>query len=342
MKAIVMRAPGKPDVLSLQEVPEPKIEKPTEILVKLKAAGINPIDTKLRQRGTFYPDQMPAILGCDGAGIVEAVGSEVREFKPGDEVYYCAGGLGKSGTGNYAQFAVVDESLVARKPRSLSFAEAAAAPLVLITAWESLYDRARLEAGQKVLIHAGAGGVGHVAIGLAKLKGAQVCTTVGSPDKERLVRHFGADEPILYKQTDFVQAVLNWTNGEGVDIAFDTVGGKTFFDSCSAVRVYGDLVTILEPDPALGNLKVARNRNLRISLELMLTPALMGLESAQKHQTEILKQCAAWIDEGKLKIHLSQTFPLEEAAEAHRLLETGSMTGKLALVIDRSKRLTII
>jgi NADPH2:quinone reductase len=333
MKAIIMAAPGDPDVLELREVPPPTIEKPTEILVKLKAAGINPIDTKLRQRGTFYPEQMPAILGCDGAGVIEAVGSEVQQFKPGDQVYYCAGGLGKAGTGNYAQFAVVEESLVAHKPTSLSFAEAAAAPLVLITAWESLYDRARLETGQKVLIHAGAGGVGHVAIALAKLKGAQVCTTVGSPDKARLVRQLGADFPILYKQTDFVRAVLDWTNGEGVDIAFDTVGGKTFFDSCPAVRVYGDLVTILEPDASLGNLKVARNRNLRISLELMLTPALMGLESAQKYQTEILKQCATWIDEGKLKIHLSQTFPLEEAAAAHRALETGSITGKLALAI---------
>ncbi|MCU0534123.1 MAG: zinc-dependent alcohol dehydrogenase family protein [Hydrococcus sp. Prado102] len=333
MKAIVMTAPGAPDVLELREVSTPKLDKPTEILVKVKAAGINPIDTKLRQRGTFYPDGMPAILGCDGAGIIEAVGSQVTTFKPGDEVYYCVGGLGKAGTGNYAEFAVVDASLVARKPTSLSFAEAAAAPLVLITAWEALYDRGRLEAEQKVLIHAGAGGVGHVAIQLAKLKGAQVCTTVGSPDKERLVRQLGAERPILYKQTDFVKAVLDWTDGKGVDLAFDTVGGKTFFDSCAAVRVYGDLVTILEPDASVGNLKVARNRNLRISLELMLTPALMGLENAQKQQAEILKQCAVLIDEGKLKIHLSRTYPLEEASVAHQAIETGSITGKLALAI---------
>lgn len=328
-----MTTPGAPDVLELREVPMPKLEKPTEILVKLKAAGINPIDTKLRQRGTFYPDQMPAILGCDGAGIVEAVGSQVTTFKPGDEVYYCVGGLGKAGTGNYAEFAVVEANLVAPKPTSLSFAEAAAAPLVLITAWEALYDRGRLEAGQKVLIHAGAGGVGHVAIQLAKLRGAQVCTTVGSPDKERLVRQLGADCPILYKQTDFVKAALDWSDGEGVDVGFDTVGGKTFFDSCAAVRVYGDLVTILEPNSAVGNLKVARDRNLRISLELMLTPALKGLGHAQKYQAEILKQCAALIEEGKLKIHLSRAYPLCEAAAAHQAIETGSITGKLALEI---------
>lgn len=334
MKAVVMTQAGAPDVLQLQDVSDPKIVKDTEILVRLRAAGINPIDTKLRSRGTFYSDEMPAILGCDGAGVVEAVGSGVQRFQVGDEVYFCAGGLGKSGTGNYAEFAVVEEQMVAHKPTSLSFAEAAAAPLVLITAWESLYDRGRLEAGQRVLIQAGAGGVGHVAIQLAKLKGAQVCTTVGSQDKARLVRQLGADLPILYKQTDVVKAVLDWTGGEGVDLAFDTVGGKTFFDTVPAVRVYGDLVTILEPDPSQGNLKTARSRNLRISLELMLTPMLQGLVTAQQHQAEILKQCAAWIDEGKLKIHLSETYALNDAAAAHKALETGSTTGKIALVIE--------
>ncbi|MEM8777400.1 MAG: zinc-dependent alcohol dehydrogenase family protein [Cyanobacteria bacterium P01_G01_bin.49] len=334
MKAMIMTTSGNPDVLTLSEVPNPTIKTPTEILVKLKAAGINPIDTKLRQRGTFYPDDLPAILGCDGAGIVEAVGYAVKRFKPGDEVYFCAGGLGKAGTGNYAEYAVVEEHLVAAKPASLSFAEAAASPLVLITAWESLYDRGRLETGQTVLIQAGAGGVGHIAIQLANIKGAQVATTVGSTDKARLVRQLGADEPILYKQTDFVQAVLNWTNGEGVDLAFDTVGSQTFFESCQAVKIYGDLVTILQPDTSAGNLKVARNRNLRISLELMLTPALMGLKQAQQHQTKILEQCSTLFDEGKLTIHLSQTFPLDQAEAAHKALETGSTTGKIALLIS--------
>ncbi|MDJ0601205.1 MAG: zinc-dependent alcohol dehydrogenase family protein [Crocosphaera sp.] len=333
MKTAIMTTPGNPDVLTLREIPQPNINSPTAILVKLKAAGINPIDTKLRRRGTFYPDEMPAILGCDGAGIVEAVGSEVRRFQPGDEVYFCVGGLGKTGTGNYAEYAVVEEHRVALKPKTLSFAEASAAPLVLITAWEALYDRARLSPGQTVLIHGGAGGVGHVAIQLAKLKGAKVCTTVGSTDKARLVRQLGADEPILYKQTDFVQSVLTWTDGKGVDVAFDTVGGQTFFDTCGAVKVYGNLVTILQPDPAIGNLKVARNRNLRLSLELMLTPALMRLKEAQLHQTSVLEQCATFIDEGKLTLHLSQTFPLEDVVAAHKALETGSTTGKIALLI---------
>jgi len=332
MKAILMNTPGNPEVLTLADVPEPTINKPTEVLIELKAAGVNPVDTKIRQRGTFYPEQKPAILGCDGAGIVVEVGTEVKNFKIGDEVYFCAGGLGKQGTGNYAQYTVVESAFLAAKPKSLSFAEAAAVPLVLITAWESLYERANLQANQTVLIHAGAGGVGHIALQLAKIRGAKVATTVSSPDKERLVRQLGADYPIFYQQTDFVEAALHWTDGQGVDLVFDTLGGQVFFDSCRAVRFYGDIVTILEPDVKLGNFKVARDRNLRIGLELMLTPALKGLTAAQKHQAEILSQGSQWLDAGLLKIHLSQTFPLAEAARAHHCIETGSVMGKISLI----------
>jgi NADPH2:quinone reductase len=329
MKAILMTAAGKPDVLELQEVPQP-IPTNTEILVQILAAGVNPIDTKLRQRGTFYPEQMPAILGCDGAGIVEAVGSDVEKFHVGDEVYFCYGGLGGN-AGNYAEYTIVDERFVAFKPQSISFAQAAAAPLVLITAWEALYERGRLEPGEKVLIHAGAGGVGHVAIQLAKLKGAEVATTVSSPEKANFVTKLGADKVIFYQETDFVTSALDWTNGEGVDLVFDTVGGDTFEKSFPAVRVYGDIVTILEPK-ANTVWKVARNRNLRIGLELMLTPMLLGNVEALIHHGEILQQCANWIDADKLKIEVSQTFPLAEAAKAHAVIESGSLQGKLVLL----------
>jgi NADPH2:quinone reductase len=333
MKAVVMTGTGKPDVLKLQEVPDPEIQGERDILVRLKAAGVNPIDTKLRKRGTFYPDAKPAILGCDGAGIVEAVGDDVTQFQVGDEVYFCQGGLGGP-KGNYAEYTVVDERFVAKKPASLSFAEAAAAPLVLITAWESLYDRGHLQAGQKALIHAGAGGVGHVAIQLAKLQGALVCTTVSSEEKASFARNLGADLAILYKQTDFVETALNWTEGEGVDLAFDTVGGEIFFKTCEAVRVYGDIVSILEPEADKGNLKVARERNLRMSLELMLTPMLQNLEEYQQDQAKILQQCGRLIESGRLKIYLGKTFPLAEAAAAHKWLEAGSMMGKVSLLID--------
>lgn len=332
MKAVLMTAPGNPEVLQLQDVANPSVSVgETELVVRLRAAGVNPIDTKLRKRGTFYPDQMPAILGCDGAGIVESVGAGVQKFRVGDEVYFCNGGLGAH-QGNYAEYTTVDERFAAHKPTSVSFAEAAAAPLVLITAWEALYERGRLEPGEKVLIHAGAGGVGHVAIQLAKLKGANVCTTVSCQEKADFVKQLGADYPILYKQTDFAQAALDWTGGEGVDLAFDTVGGETFHKTFPAVRIYGDIVTILEPD-ANTVWKIARNRNLRIGLELMLTPMLQGILEAQQHHADILAECAKYIDAGKLKIHVSQELPLAEAAKAHQLIESGSTTGKIVLVI---------
>jgi NADPH2:quinone reductase len=332
VKAILMTATGRPDVLQVQTLPNPILEHETQLLVRLKAAGVNPIDTKLRQRGTFYPDQMPAVLGCDGAGIVEVVGPGVQQFQVGDAVYFCNGGLGGH-PGNYAEYAIVDQQFAAPKPESISFAEAAAAPLVLITAWEALYDRGRLEAGRQVLIHAGAGGVGHVAIQLAKLAGAMVCTTVSSEEKAEFVSQLGADQPILYKQVDPVDAVLHWTKGEGVDLAFDTVGGAVLSQSFAATSIYGDVVTILAPD-ANTDWKTARDRNLRVSFELMLTPMLKGLVKAQQEQAKILRQCARLIDQGQLKIHVGQSFPLEQAAAAHQCLESGSMIGKLVLLMD--------
>ncbi|WP_434684227.1 zinc-dependent alcohol dehydrogenase family protein [Pseudanabaena minima] len=334
MKAILMTAAGDPNVLKLGDVPEPTIQAPTEMLVRLKAAGVNPIDTKLRSRGTFQPDRLPSILGCDGAGIVEAIGSEVSKFKVGDQVYFCNGGLGFH-QGNYAELTTIDEKFAAHKPKSLSFEEAAAAPLVLITAWEALYDRGNLQplsTNHNVLIHAGAGGVGHVAIQLAKLRGANVCTTVGSEAKARFVRDLGADLPIAYKQTDFVESAIAWTNGEGVDLAFDTVGGKLIEQTFPAVKIYGDIVTILEP-PTDISWKVSRTRNLRFSFELMLTPMLLGKANLQIQQAKILSECTALFDSGKLKIHVSDVFQLADTAKAHQLLETGSMTGKIAISI---------
>lgn len=332
MKAILMTTNGTPDVLQYQDAIAPSIEHPQEILIRLEAAGINPIDTKLRHRGTFFPSQMPAILGCDGAGVVEAVGDEAVKFKPGDEVYFCHGGLGKKGTGNYARYAVVDERFVARKPTNLSFTDAAAAPLVLITAWEALYDRGRLEAGRRVLIHGGAGGVGHVAIQLAKLKGAEVCTTVSTSEKAAFVEQLGADYPILYKDTEVVEAALNWTDGEGVELAFDTVGGSILEQTFPAVQLYGDVVTLLQPVSET-NWKAARSRNLRIGLELMLTPQLHENLDAQIAQTKILEQCTHLFENQQLKIHVDRIFPLADAAAAHKLLESGSIMGKIVLDI---------
>ncbi|MGK7891086.1 MAG: zinc-dependent alcohol dehydrogenase family protein [Leptolyngbyaceae cyanobacterium] len=331
MKAVVITAPGLPNVLQVQSVPDPELEYSTDLLVRLKAAGVNPIDTKLRKRGTFYSQDAPAILGCDGAGVVEAVGSAVTQFQVGDEVYFCNGGLGRH-PGNYAEFATVNEQFAALKPRRLSFAEAAAAPLVLITAWEALYDRAKLEAGRTVLVQAGAGGVGHVAIQLAQLAGAKVCTTVSSAEKAKVVADLGANRSILYRNERVVDAVMRWTEGRGVDVGFDTVGGAVLSQTFAATAIYGDVVTLLAP-AADTDWKTARDRNLRFSFELMLTPMLQNLAHAHREQTNILRQCARFIDQGKLQIRLTKTFPLDAAVEAHQCLESGGMIGKIALHI---------
>ena len=332
MKAIEIRETGGPEVLIATEREAPTIEAPGDLLVRLKAAGVNPVDTKIRSHGVFVPDGLPAVLGCDGAGVVEAVGEGVTRFKPGDEVWFCHGGLGGP-EGNYAEYALVDEGIAQPKPSTLDFVHAAAAPLVLITAWEALYDRAKLTEGKTVLIHAGAGGVGHVAIQLARLAGCRVCTTISSPEKAELVHELGAEYAINYREEDLVEAVMDWTEGKGVDVALDTVGPEVFARTIPAMAQYGDLVTILQPPPDL-DWKEVRNRNLRIGCELMLTPMLRDLPTAREHQGEILRRCAQWIDAGKLRIQVSETFPLEQAADAHHRIEEGHTRGKLVLTMD--------
>ena len=331
MKAIQMREPGGPDVLSLVDLPAPEIRSPTEVLVRLEAAGVNPVDTKIRARGTLVPETLTAVLGCDGAGVVEAVGDAVSRFAPGDAVWFCHGGLGGP-HGNYAEYIVVDEGVAQPRPRSLDAIHAAAAPLVLITAWEALYDRARLHQGQTVLVHAGAGGVGHVAIQLAQLAGARVATTVSDRDKAEFVHQLGAECAINYKEESLLEALSDWTGGRGVDVAFDTVGPEVFGQTIPAMAVYGDLVTILDPGPNL-DLKEARNRNLRIALELMLTPQLRHLPDALAYQGSILRRCGDLFDDARLRVHVAETFPLERAADAHRRLEQGGAKGKLVLAM---------
>ena len=246
MKAVYFEKGGATDVLQYGDFNTPDQCGDDQVLVHIKAAGINPIDIKIRSVPGRFPVSSPVIPGCDGAGIVEAVGNKVNDFKPGDAVYFSQPGFNLR-QGTYAEYALVDSSLLAIKPSSLSFEQAAAAPLVLITAWEALHDRARITADQTVLIHAGAGGVGHVAIQLAKLAGASVMTTVSSPEKAAFVERLGADKSINYKAQDVVTEVLNWTAGKGVDVAFDTVGPAVLQNCFDCVKPYGDVVTILQP-----------------------------------------------------------------------------------------------
>lgn len=332
MKAMRMTAPGGPEVLQLATTDEPAIQKDTQVKVRLMAAGVNPIDTKIRKRGLFFPDAFPAILGCDGAGIITAVGKAVVHFQVGDEVYFCHGGLGRE-PGNYAQYTVLDAAHISRKPQTLNFTTAAGAPLVMITAWEALFNRAHLQPQQTVLIHAGAGGVGHVAIQLAKHIGARVITTVSDAVKAEFVKSLGADIVIQYPDTDFVQACKQFTGGRGVDVALDTVGGEVFRRTMHAVAHYGELVTLLDPGTDIV-WKEARTRNLRLGFEFILTPLLNELPLARLHHVEILDRCAALIDLGELDLIVGKMFNLTDAAVAHALVEDGHMQGKVVLNIE--------
>lgn len=331
MKAILLRQPGPASALEPSDVPTPQITRPDDVLIELKAAGVNPIDTKLRQRGTFYPELMPAILGCDGAGVIREVGPEVTQWCVGDEVLFCQGGLGQR-PGTYAEYAVIPNHCLARKPEPVSFTQAAALPLVTITAWEALYDQAQIKPGQKVLIHAGAGGVGHIAIQLAKFRQAQVATTVSSVMKAEFVKALGADLVVNYREPGWQEELLAWTGGTGVDVVFDTVGGNTFSETFTLVKPYGQVVTLLEPGPET-NWKLARRKNLQLSFTLMLTPELDGLKAAQIHQARIIQQAIDWVLSGQLQIEVGKTFPLGAAADAHQFLEARQGLGKIVLII---------
>lgn len=331
MKAVLMHESGVSGVLRFSEVDHPRAPSGRLVLVRLHAAGVNPIDTKLRSRGTYYPEKMPAILGCDGAGVVEAVGEEVSRFKAGDRVYFFFGGIGGE-QGCYAEYNLVPEDYLVVIPDSLDFNHAAAAPLVVITAWEALYDRARIQVGQHVLIQAGAGGVGHVAIQLAKEAGCKVITTVSDADKEELVRKLGADEVIRYRDEDVAGACHRWTDGKGVDVVLDTVGSSdAYIQAVEALRPYGQLVTLLQPDAL--DWKKARLKNLTVSMELMLSPPYFGWEEARLHQTRILENAVALMVQGCLQIIVSDILPLEQAARAHERIEQGGMQGKLVLSV---------
>lgn len=333
MLAICMTRTGGPEVFETRDLPIPALPTPHHVRVRLHAASVNPIDTKLRKNGTYYPEQLPAILGCDGAGVVELAGSAVTRFRAGDEVYFFHGGIG-SEPGNYAQHNVVHEDYLARKPGNLSFTEAAAVPLVLITAWEALHDRVQLKAGEQVLIHAAAGGVGHVAVQLSKLHGARVAATASGVDKIAFVKLLGVERVIDYKTEDFVPAVLDWTGGRGVDATFDTVGGETFCRSFAATKVYGKLVTLLQTACDDKAVKLARLRNQSIHYEVMLTPLYLGLHAARLAQRRVLEEGTKLIEQGRLRVHVSREMTLQQAADAHRLLETGHTTGKIVLRIE--------
>ena len=302
--------------------------KPGEVLVRIAASGVNPLDTKIRAGKAEHARQpLPAVLGLDLAGTVEEVGAGVSRFKAGDQVYGMAGGVaGLQGT--LAEFVAADARLLAHKPMNLSMQEAAALPLSAITAWEGLVDRAGVHAGQKVLIHAGAGGVGHLAVQVARAFGAEVFATV-STSKSRIVEGYGAT-PIDYRASTVEEYVRAHTGGVGFDIVYDTVGGATLDSSFAAVKRYsGHALSCL--GWGLHALAPLSFRGATYSGVFTLLPLLTG--EGREHHGQILTQAAELAQAGKLRPLLSERrFSTAEIAEAHAVVEAGS-TGKVVVEI---------
>jgi NADPH2:quinone reductase len=273
------------------------------------------------------------ILGCDGAGVVEAVGDAVTRFKVGDEVYFCNGGMGGDEQGNYAELTTIHQDYAAFKPKSLSMVEAASVPLVWLTAWESLYDRYQLQARQTILVQAGVGGVGYIAVQMAKNTGAEVFATISSPEKAEFAKSLGVDHCIDYKEEDFAEAVMRLTDGVGVDFVFDTVGKETFPASFAATRIYGHVVTLSEDLCDQKAINLAKLRNLTVSYELMLSPMHFKMHQARVNQTQMLNKAARMIDAGDIKVVVNNVFSLEEIGQAHQVIEAGHSSGKNVIKI---------
>ena len=321
MKAMILTSFGGPESFELREVPKP-VPQAGQVLVRVHATSINPLDFQVRRGDYADLVQLPTITGHDVSGVVEKVGPGVTSFEPGDEVWYTPQIF--DGPGSYAEYHVASESIVGKKPASLSHLEAATLTLVGGTAWEALVVRAGLRVGESILVHGGAGGVGHVAIQLAKAIGARVFTTVREENFE-FARSMGADVLIDYTMEDYVEAVLRETGGRGVDVVFDTIGGDTLTRSPDALAQLGRVVSIVD---------IAKPQNLvqawgkNASYHFVFTRQNRGK----------LDELSALIERGQLRPHVGAVYSLADLALAHARLESpnNGLKGKIAIAVEPS------
>ena len=316
MKAVVIERFGDPGVLELRDEPKPS-PGPGQILVRVVASGTNPVDAKIRANGRWAEIELPAILGYDVSGVVEEVGPGVTEFRPGDEVFYTPEIFGNR-WGSYAEYNVVAAAIVARKPRGLSHEEAAAVPLAGGTAWEAVVRRLKLQPGEAILIHGGAGGVGSFAVQFAKAAGAYVLATAG-PANQATLRELGADVAIDYTRQDPVEVALAETGGRGVDAVLDTVGGETLAKSLQATRPFGRLASILG---IRGDLTAAYRKN----------QVLYGVFLTRERRR--LEEMTPLLERRQVRPLIDRVLPLEEVRQAHERLDTGHGRGKVGLTVS--------
>ena len=309
MRAITQQTFGGPEVLAAAELTRPE-PLPTEVLVRVRAVGINPVDTSVRSGAWPLLGQPPFVLGWDISGIVEEVGAGVTRFRRGDEVY----GMPSfpRAVGGYAEFVSASSRQLAAKPATLDHPHAAALPLAGLTAWQGLVDVAQLQAGQRVLVHGGGGGVGHVAVQIAKARGAHVTATI-SRSKRDFLRGLGADQLIDYQAADFATRVRD------LDVVLDLVGADYGERSLPTLRPGGVLVTAADP---MNQTLAAKAKEAGVRFAgIMVEPDHVALEAL-----------ADLVDEGLLRVHLDRTFSFDDIADAHRHLEGGHLTGKVVLI----------
>lgn len=324
MRAQVIRSFGV-DAFEAAELPQP-VAGPGQVLVRIVASSVNPVDTKIRRKGGAAAPALPAVLGADVAGVVAALGAGVEGFAIGDAVYGCVGGV-RGLQGTLAEYVAADARLLAHAPRNLPLADAAALPLVAITAWEGLVEEARVQRGESVLVLGGTGGVGHVAVQLARELGAVVTAAVSSEDKARLARELGAAHVVDYRKETVADYVARLTNGRGFDVVFDATGGNDPTAAFAAAKLRGRVVTIVTAFTA--DLSPMHAKGL--SLHAVFMPIPMLHDVGRERHGAILREVARLVDAGKLKPVVDSRFPLARAAEAHARLESGAATGKVVV-----------
>lgn len=318
MKALVLKQFGGPAAFALSDVPKPAPQA-GQVLVRVEATSINPLDYQVRRGDYADLVPLPAITGHDVSGVVEAVGPGVTAFIPGDEVWYTPQIF--DGPGSYAEYHVASENIVGRKPASLSHVEAASLSLVGGTVWEALVGRAALRVGESILIHGGAGGVGHIAIQIAKAMGARVFTTVRNTNFG-FARRLGADVVIDYRKENYVEAVLRETGGQGVDVVLDTIGGNTLSRSPDVLTQLGRVVTIVDTAQPQ-NVIQAWGKNA--SYHFVFTRQNRGK----------LDELGALVERGQLRPHVGAVYSLADVPLAHARLESpdNGLQGKIAIAV---------
>ncbi|KAG9608581.1 hypothetical protein KCV01_g4356, partial [Aureobasidium melanogenum] len=317
MKAVVLHHFGGYDAFELREVPVPPVG-PRQVRVRVHATAVNPLDYQIRRGDYVDHVPLPAIIGHDISGVIEAIGTHVTEFAVGDEVYYTPRIFG--GAGSYAERHVADVELVGRKPVNLSHIEAASLTLVGGTVWEAFVTRAQLAVGETVLIHGGSGGVGTIAIQVAKAMGARVITTARA-EQHDFVRSLGANEAIDFLSADYVDAVAEMTQGRGVDVVFDTIGGDTLTRSPLVLADFGRVVSIVD---------IAQPQNL---IEAWGRNAAYHFVFTRQNRGK-LDALTRLVERGLVKPVIGAVLPLARMGEAHELLETGGargLRGKVAI-----------